>query len=592
MFLDNIYAFIWKYLKQKKWCLFGFLIVAVSWSIEMALSPYLLKVIIDTVVKYQDPLISNNMINAVLIPVILYIGMNIFVSFHMRLYEYINLTLYPYMRSAIAKDMFNYLIDNSYSFFQNNFSGSITQQIFHMINNIEIIVKTFNEDFYPRIFALLISSAMLFIAAHPIFGLIMLVWGISFVGLSYITSKPLNNLSQQVSDSMSRFSGAISDSISNVMNTKLFTNIDYEIINLDQTINELTNKDRALLWYNFKINFFQGISITIFISSMLIALIYTRSKHLITVGDFSLVLGVSVSFLWSVYNIGRHMQQFSKSLGICKYVLKFIVDPNKIIDVPNAQPIVISKGEIKFKNVSFSFKNNKNLFNNFNITIKQNEKIGLVGYSGGGKSTFIKLILRLMDLKSGNILIDAQDIKLVSKHSLREQITVIPQDPELFHRSIIDNIRFAKINASEEEIIDVAKKTDCHDFIINLPDGYQSMVGERGVKLSGGQKQRIAMARAFLKNSPILLMDEATSALDSATEQYIQHNLFKIMDTKTTVVVAHRLSTLKSMDRIIFLKNGEIIEDGSLSELLANTNGHFYKLWKMQSDGFLSSPSM
>ena len=194
-----------------------------------------------------------------------------------------------------------------------------------------------------------------------------------------------------------------------------------------------------------------------------------------------------------------------------------------------------------------------------------------------------------MDIQSGNILIDNQDIKTVTKNSLREQITVIPQDPELFHRSIMDNIRFAKINASDTDVINAAKKAECHDFIINLPDGYQSLVGERGIKLSGGQKQRVAMARAFLKNSSILLMDEATSSLDSATEEYIQKNLYKIIQNKTTIIVAHRLSTLKNMDRIIFLENGKIIEDGSLDKLLANTNGHFYKLWQMQAGGFITA---
>ena len=283
------------------------------------------------------------------------------------------------------------------------------------------------------------------------------------------------------------------------------------------------------------------------------------------------------------------MQQFARSVGICNQALHFIIDPYEIIDLPAAPSILITKGEIKFNNVSFCFRNNKPLFVELNLSISHAEKVGLVGYSGGGKSTLIKLILRLMDLQAGNILIDDQDIITVTKNSLREQITVIPQDPELFHRSIMDNIRFAKINASDKEVIHAAKKAECHDFIINLPNGYQSLVGERGVKLSGGQKQRIAMARAFLKNSPILLMDEATSALDSATEEYIQQNLLKIMENKTTIVVAHRLSTLKNMDRIIFFENGNIIEDGSLDGLLANHNGHFYKLWQMQAAGFIAA---
>ncbi len=582
-------SFIWKYLKNKKWCLFGFFITALSGSIEISLTPYLFKIIIDTVVKYQNSAIQASLINAVLIPVILYISMRVFAGLNYDLYSYTNLRLYPAIKSSIAKDLFSFLMNNSYDFFQNHFAGSITQQVFNMINNVEIIIQIINNWFYPRIFALIIASSMLFIMVPPIFGIIIIVWGTCFVYLSYLASKPLNTLSEKLSETTSKFAGTISDSISNVMNTKLFTNIDYEIINIDQVLKELVNRDRHLQWYNLKVSFLHDASVTIFIGCMLIALVYARSKNLVTVGDFSLVLGISISFTWAVYDIGKQMQQFARSVGICKQALHFIVDPYEIIDAPKAPPIFITKGEIKFNNISFSFRNNKPLFEDLTLIIKPSEKIGLVGYSGGGKSTLIKLILRLMDIQSGNILIDNQDIKTVTKNSLREQITVIPQDPELFHRSIMDNIRFAKINASDTDVINAAKKAECHDFIINLPDGYQSLVGERGIKLSGGQKQRVAMARAFLKNSSILLMDEATSSLDSATEEYIQKNLYKIIQNKTTIIVAHRLSTLKNMDRIIFLENGKIIEDGSLDKLLANTNGHFYKLWQMQAGGFITA---
>lgn len=320
---------------------------------------------------------------------------------------------------------------------------------------------------------------------------------------------------------------------------------------------------------------------------MLIALVYMRSKNLVTVGDFSLVLGISISFMYSIYGIGMEMQEFIKSVGMCNQALNFIVDPYEIMDLHTALPICVNNGEIKFNNVNFSFRNNSPLFVNFNLTIPHAQKVGLVGFSGGGKSTLIKLILRLIEPESGQILINNQDVKTVTKNSIGEQIAVISQDPELFHRSIIDNIRFANISASDEEVINAAKQAECHNFIISLPNGYQSLVGEKGIKLSGGQKQRIAMARAFLKNSAILLMDEATSALDSVTEKYIQKNLIKLMANKTTIVVAHRLSTLKNMDRIIFLENGKIIEDGSLDELLVKSNGHFYKLWQMQSQGFL-----
>ena len=212
----------------------------------------------------------------------------------------------------------------------------------------------------------------------------------------------------------------------------------------------------------------------------------------------------------------------------------------------------------------------------------------MVGYSGAGKSTFIKLILRLLDIKSGEICIDAQNIKHIKKSTLRDQIGTIPQEPELFHQSILENIKFARPDASNQEVIDAAKKARCHDFIMALPEQYEALVGERGVKLSGGQKQRIAIARAFLKNAPILLLDEATSSLDSATEREIHTALHEVIANKTTLVIAHRLATLKDMDRILVFEDGQIKEDGSLRALLNNKSSIFYALWQMQSEGFIT----
>jgi ATP-binding cassette, subfamily B, bacterial len=225
-------------------------------------------------------------------------------------------------------------------------------------------------------------------------------------------------------------------------------------------------------------------------------------------------------------------------------------------------------------------------FKNKTITIAGGEKVGLVGFSGSGKSTFVNLILRLFEVESGSILIDKQNINEVTQASLRENIALIPQDVSLFHRSLLDNIRYGRIDATDEEVIAASKKATCHEFIAVLRDGYQSMVGERGVKLSGGQRQRIAIARAMLKNAPILILDEATSALDSVTEKYIQDALDQLMQEKTTIVIAHRLSTLNKMHRILVFNDGKIIEDGS-HDMLMQQQGHYAKMWQMQAGGFL-----
>jgi len=225
------------------------------------------------------------------------------------------------------------------------------------------------------------------------------------------------------------------------------------------------------------------------------------------------------------------------------------------------------------------------------MEIASGEKVGLIGYSGGGKSTFISLLLRLVEPQSGHVIIDNQDISQVQYESLREQIATIPQDTTLFHRSILDNIKFAKSSASDDDIIAAAKRAKCHDFIMELPEKYNTLVGERGVRLSGGQRQRISIARAFLKDAPILVLDEATSALDTITEKLIHESLDDVMRGRTSLVIAHRLSTLQSMDKIVVFDNGNIVEQGSPSRLLNDHKSHFHKLWKMQSDGFIQTQS-
>lgn len=583
---DRLIPFIWKYLKDKKWCLFGYMVVAIVWSIDLSLSPYLLKVLIDTVVEYVNK--PAELLAAIMIPAAIYISLPMIMNFNFRLYQYIGIYLYPAIKSAMSEDVFTYLLHHSHDFFQNTFTGSLTKKISDLVE-IENIISIPNDWFIPRLLALIIASVTLFTAVHPIFGIILFVWTILFVGFSYIASRRSENLSRLHSESGAKMFGTMSDSFTNVMSIKLFANIPNEVLNVQSDLKVLVSNDRNLQWYILKVSFVQGCGVTLLTACMTIALIYGRLHGWIGVGDFALVLALTTTFVEAVYGVGQQMQRFAKSIGMVNQALNFVRVPHEITNMPDALPIHIKKGEMKFQNVCFQYKKSEPIFTNLNVTIHPGEKVGLVGYSGGGKSTFIKLILRLIDTQSGNILIDGQDIKKVTKNSLRKQIGTIPQESDLFHRTIMENIRFARMNASDEEVIEAAKKAKCHEFICELPDKYQSLVGERGVKLSGGQKQRIAIARAFLKSAPILLLDEATSSLDSITEHYIKESLHEVMMGKTTIVIAHRLSTLKDMDRILVFVKGEIVEDGSLEFLLENKESHFYKLWQMQAEGFIPS---
>jgi ATP-binding cassette subfamily B protein len=247
------------------------------------------------------------------------------------------------------------------------------------------------------------------------------------------------------------------------------------------------------------------------------------------------------------------------------------------------------RGDIRLVDVNFRYEEggNKPLFHALNLVIKPGEQVGLVGHSGGGKSSLVKLLSRFMDIDSGQILIDGQDITQITQRSLRERIAYVPQDPLLFHRSLIENIRYGRPEASDEEVFAVAKLAHADDFINSLPKGYDTLVGERGVKLSGGQRQRVAIARAMLKNAPILVLDEATSALDSESEVLIQDALWKLMEGRTAIVIAHRLSTIQRMDRIIVMEDGAVIEQGSHKDLLRLEGGTYARLWAHQSGGFL-----
>lgn len=315
-------------------------------------------------------------------------------------------------------------------------------------------------------------------------------------------------------------------------------------------------------------------------------LLYGWVHHWVTLGDFTQVGMQSFWLLGFIWFVSYQMTVYAREIGIIGNALSLVRRGHDLVDVPNARPLVVSQGEICFENVTFAYQKNRPVFRGLNLTIPAGENVGLVGFSGSDKTTLVNLMLRFYDIQAGHILIDGQDIAQVTQHSLRTQLAMIPQDPTLFHRSLLENIRYGRLEAIDEEVMHASKLAHCHEFIEKLDHGYQALVGERGIMLSGGQRQRIAIARAILKNAPILILDEATSALDSVTEKLIQESLHGLMQNRTAIVVAHRLSTLSDMDRIIVFHHGQIIEEGTHAELL-KAQGHFALLWNMQMDGLL-----
>lgn len=327
----------------------------------------------------------------------------------------------------------------------------------------------------------------------------------------------------------------------------------------------------------------RGDAVKIFISFFIVL-------SVVCSGAFALLISVNLAIIGFLWELSKNITLFSELAGSVHQGLIIALTCEGVLDKQDAKILNVSQGRIVYDKVRFRYKDAEPLFQNKSITIEAGQKVGLVGYSGGGKTTFASLILRLYDVIDGSVFIDNQNISFVTQDSLRRNIGMIPQDPSLFHRSLMENIRYGRIDATDEEVIEAAKRAHAHEFIIKLPQGYESPVGERGVKLSGGQRQRIAIARVILKNAPILILDEATSQLDSVTESYIQESLTELMKEKTTIVIAHRLSTLLHMDRILVFEKGRIIEDGTHKKLLAA--GRIYaELWNAQVGGFLSDGS-
>lgn len=557
-------------------------LVGLLWALISTFSPYMLKLIIDQVVGFMGD--KSDLYKATQPYVFGYIGLWVALCLNMRLLDWVKLKLFPNLREDVMSKMFVYLNQHSHHYFQNNLVGSLINKIADMQNGVIDIFTTL-DDLYAQTLGLSVAIiTLLFI--HPIFAVILMGWTLAFLLITFLFLKPIQRLSTSFAESKTSVVGKMVDSISNIVNVRLFARHLQENQYIHQSIKDAVQRDRAMQAKIIKMRLFWDISIILLMSLNLFILLNMYSKNLVSIGDFTFVISLSISILWNLWFLASQFVSFSEQIGQCKQALSIISVPHEIVDTVGARPLVVSKGRIRFHDVTFHYDEGTHLFKNKNIVIEAGQKVGLVGFSGSGKSTFVNLILRLFEVESGEITIDEQNINQVTQKSLREQIALIPQDITLFHRTLLENINFGNTKSTDEEIIEIAKKAHCHEFITQLPQGYQSMVGERGIKLSGGQRQRIAIARAMLKDAPILILDEATSALDSVTEKYIQEALNLLMQNKTTIVIAHRLSTLSKMDRILVFDNGQIIEDGTHEQLVAK-GGHYAKMWQMQAGGFL-----
>ena len=479
------------------------------------------------------------------------------------------------------KDALDYVLGHSVKFLTDTPSGAIGAKINDLSRDMPEMFIQLLWDFYRHGLLLIITLGMLWMTS-PYFAMLFLFWMVVSGCALYSMSKRVRPYTIDCAEKRSQTSGRFLDILSNALLVKSFASVNYENKMLEGVLSAERNADNLKITRVENSRFVQFIIIALFQITMLLLALLLWYKGLITPGSivFMLFLISDIMHIFQFFMFA--LLDWNKLIGNIENSLKLLSAPQEVQDVPNAKDLKISKATIDFDHVDFAYNSRKKVFTDFTLHIKAGEKVGLVGISGSGKTTFVSLLQRFYDINGGKILIDNQDISKVKQDTLRKSIAVIPQDTTLFHRSVFENIAYGNPKASKAEVLKASKRAYAEDFIMMLPDEYNSMVGERGIKLSGGQRQRIAIARAILKDAPILILDEATSALDSESEAFIQKSMRDLMKGKTVIAIAHRLSTLKEMDRIIVLDKGHIVEQGTAEELLAK-NGTYAHLWKIQT---------
>ena len=492
-------------------------------------------------------------------------------------------TVAHYRNSILYKRLFQ----NSTTFFLNRPSGQLVSRIQDVNSNLDSLTY----QFWAEIFG--ITLGFLFVAGYVFsiettMAIIIILNGAFRLGWRMYLQPKLNRVLTAQQDAGMKFQGARTDSLENAITVRQFGNEQYENNYIMRQRHPLIELGRRF----FYLDRWSSLPVGLVWSATNIAILVISLNKIqdgsMSISDASFVIAASAAIFGAFVRLNNILRNYSESRIKASNAFQDIFDTQGIPDKPNAKKLILHTANISFENIDFAY-NTKNILHKFNLDISSGEHIGIVGLSGSGKTTLCNLLLRLWDINNGAIKINNHDIRDITQESLRKNISLVSQEPTLFNRTIGDNIRYGRPNATMTQIINAAKKANIHTFITKLPNGYNTLVGNRGIKLSGGQRQRIAIARAILKNAPILILDEATSALDSKNEIEIQSALNRIMHGKTTIAIAHRLSTLRNMDRIIVMENGRIAESGTHNSLLRK-NGIYKKLWSMQTNGFIKSP--
>jgi ATP-binding cassette subfamily B protein len=570
-------------IKKSPWLFaWGYVVWGVSKVLAGIITPIYYQRLVDIITTVSDRVAVWPSILSIFLTIVVIIGLY---NLTYRIGEYLTVRFQVNGIKQLSNVAFSKLQNHSYKFFANNFAGSLVAKHRRFVRSFEVLHDETVFSFW-MISIQIVGTLIVLYMNNSFIGWLFLFWSLAYILITYLLARRKMRYDLKVALADSEVTGRISDVLANILNIKVFSSSLRESKGFEQ----VTEQQRLAQYKNWLFNnlifAIQGVLMAILeVGGMYIAL-RLWVEGVISAGTVVLVqIYISIIF-GSLWQLGRSITRFFTALADADEMVEILGIELDVQDAKEPVDFKVDKGEIVFDKVSFSYDGDNELLEGFNLVIKPGQKIGLVGESGAGKTTITKILLRFADLTGGKILIDGQDISKVTQDDLRNHISYVPQEPLLFHRTLEENISYGKPGASKEEIVAVSKRARAHDFISTFPSGYQTLVGERGVKLSGGERQRVAIARAMLENAPMVVLDEATSSLDSISEKAIQEAFEELLKSKTAIVIAHRLSTIRKMDRIIVMDKGEIVEDGSHKDLL-DKKGYYFELWQHQQDGFI-----
>lgn len=581
----QVFTFLWRFLRSRKLMLACMTFLLITSTIVELVQPFFYKEALDTIVQTAVPTVET--FRYALLMILTGVLFGVFGITENELSFSLLAKLETKVMREIWAEAFARVQRLSTQFHMNAFAGATSRKIGRGVDAIEGMMDVMWFSFLPLV-VLVFGFVVVLFFYIPMMALIIICCIAVYVPLSIWSSLIVARHQTEADAQDTATMANMVDAITGNPTVKSHAGERYEEERHEAAVADWQRKTWRAWRLGTIVSWTQSMMMMMIELLLLSFAVFLWYRGSFTAGGFIIVM-FYVGKLWGyMHDIGKSTRNYLKATAHAREMVGLCSQTVEVKDVPGARALIIRKGEIRFDHVTFAYGDTlKPVFQDFSLSIPAGEKMAIVGHSGGGKSTLVKLLQRLYDPKEGAILIDGQNIAEVTQESLRKAIGLVPQDPILFHRSIAENIAYGKLHASQDEIIAAAKKAHAHEFITAFPRGYETMVGERGIKLSGGERQRVAIARAFLANCPILILDEATSSLDSISEQFIQEALLALMEGRTTIVIAHRLSTIKHTDRILVIDAGRIIEEGSHAELLQKEDGVYRGFYELQAKGFI-----